>query len=82
MRKRSQNRLNSSKTWLAATLASLMAVTASADSVEGIGLRGFDTFRGRNYLSLMGGAKLMAKADGGLNDQAGSNYMQYMSTQV
>lgn len=59
-----------------------MAVTASADNLLGIGHRGFDTYRGREHLSLMGGAKLLTRADGGLNHEAGSNYLEYMTTQV
>ena len=80
MRKRSQNRQNSSKApWLAATL---MATTATADHIKGIGYRENAKFIGRNKLSMMGGAKFMIRADGGLNDQAGSNYIQYKSEQI
>ena len=47
-----------------------------------MGQRGFDTFRGRQYLSMMGGAKLYTKAEGdGLGDEAGSNKVVY-NTQV
>ena len=31
---------------------------------------------------MMGGAKLMTKADGGLDPETGANYMQYKNYQV
>lgn len=47
-----------------------------------MGQRGFDTFRGRHYLSMMGGAKLYTRADGdGFGNEAGSNKVVY-NTQV
>jgi hypothetical protein len=79
MRKQSQNRHDSSKAWQATSLVSLMAAMASADNIHGIGFREFDHWRGRESLSMMGGAKMMIRTDGGLHDQAGSNYIKYSS---
>jgi len=43
-----------------------------------MGYRNFDHFRGRKYLSLMGGAKLFTKADGdGFGDDAGLNKLLF-----
>ena len=66
-----------SQAWLVAALVTLMTATASASSIRGIGVREFDTFRGRDYLSMMGGAKLIMKTEQGLNENAGANYIQY-----
>ena len=66
---------DSTQAWLAIACTTLMAVMVSADNLLGVGQRGFDTFRGRHYLSMMGGAKIMTKADGGLNSETGLNYM-------
>jgi len=74
---RKQNRNDSSKTWLAPTLASLAAATVSADALLGVGHRGFEDFRGQYWLSFMGGAKMMARVDGGLNEEAGANFLAY-----
>ena len=83
MQNRNQrHRKDSTKAWLAIACTTLMAVMVSADSLQGVGQRGFDTFRGRKYLSMMGGAKLMTKADGGLDPETGANYMQYTNYQV
>ena len=73
---------DSTQAWLALACTALMAVMVSADSLQGVGLRGFDTFRGRKHLSMMGGAKLMTKADGGLDPETGANYMQYKNYQL
>ena len=54
-------------------------MAAYADNLEGIGLREYDGFRGRKMLSMMGGARLLIKADGGLSENAGMNEMQYES---
>ena len=79
MRKQSHNRLDSSRALIAAVFTSLMAVMVSADSLEGIGLRGFSDWRGRDRLSMMGGAKLTTKETGAqlLNEEAGSNYLEF-----
>ena len=74
---RKQNRNDSSKTWLAPTLASLAAATVSADALLGVGHREFEDFRGQYWLSFMGGAKMMARVDGGLNEEAGANFLAY-----
>ena len=77
---RKQNLHDSSKAWLATTLVTLMAATVSADNILSIGYREFATPRGRDKLSMMGGAKMLARLDGGLNEQAGSNYLKYFSS--
>ena len=61
-------------------LATLMAAMVSAEyNTLGIGYREYATYEGRDRLSMMGGAKLLARVDGGLNEQAGSNYLEYES---
>ena len=81
----SSNKMKTRRWFADVTIASLIAAVACAqddDSLLGIGLREFATFRGKNYLSMMGGAKLLVRADGGLNENAGNNMMRYTSSQV
>jgi hypothetical protein len=62
-----------------------MAVQAAAtndankepDSIVGIGLRESKDLTGFTRSSIMGGAKMMLKTDGGLNEEAGANFIQY-----
>jgi hypothetical protein len=79
-------RKGTQRRWFAdITIASLVAVAASAqddNNLLGVGLREFETFTGKNRLSMMGGAKLLIKADGGLHENAGNNMMRYTTSQV
>lgn len=78
MRISSQNRHESSQTTLATTLAALLVASmVSANEINGYGFRGYTPITGNDRLSFMGGAKMIGRADGGLSDQAGSNYMTY-----
>jgi len=69
--------------WLTlASLALLSATTTAQDSLLGVGLREQEVFTGYDRLSMMGGARLLVRADGGLNQKAGSNFIKYQSWQV
>jgi len=60
--------------WLTyATITLFFTTTIAQDSLTGIGLREQTIFSGYDRLSMMGGARLLVKADGGLNNRAGAN---------
>jgi hypothetical protein len=59
-----------------------MTITYVYDGLIGIGLREQDQFTGYDRLSMMGGARLLVRANGGLNEKAGSNLMTYQNYQV
>jgi len=69
--------------WLTyATMTLFIASVTAQDSLTGIGLREQTEFTGYDRLSMMGGARLLVKADGGLNNKAGANFLKYHTTQV